>query len=634
MKKCFLILTVLCGACLMSCKKDKNDIDDNRIVSIMDGSIIFKTHPKVKITPKNEWVESNFTGTFPALQESGIFKSSLKMGAKASLEYDENSELRADHYYFKLVAEMETMTIDGVEVQATHVKLSNDGYAFVTYNEQYEGVRGGIVVYKYTVKEGTIEDATVDVKVVQSMEMPKAELSAVDYYNGKLYVTGASIEPKFGFKGDDGNRAFFMVVPLNSDKTFKEEEPEKIVHLTSFQGTSIRALNNRIYVTCGDGKGEFPGGLYVYNANTYEKITFIEAECARSVDVDAQNVYLMQAEDARVNKYDLDGKFVKELHNVQGEATQKWAKSEILAWDKYLFVAENESGLRMLNKTGGVNDDIVFPADWDKELHVSNGVFMNSDPKKTLFDKVVNTDLLFVANGEKGIYWYEIMKNSQNKDVMVPSISNSVLGGNGYSSNFIASKGNVVFVANGLGGLKVLYMGATKDPNWDCSHAFSASTYLRSQGSGDTKVGDIEFQAEGENLCVYIKGIGNGTQLKDIGCLLATTWDEIVATGVVDPTSGAKPEDWKISPSIMKDFNAQYRTTLSTKPAAVKFTFPKEYLDKFKEIENLICIIYGSDGWAYGIPTSPSGGTGGGQVNNSMYFFLGAIEYCVPIKQK
>jgi hypothetical protein len=285
----------------------------------------------------------------------------------------------------------------------------------------------------------------------------------------------------------------------------------------------------------------------------------------------------------------------------------------------------------MLNKTGGVNDDIVFPENWDKELHVSNGVFMNNDPKRTLFNKVVNTDLLFVANGEKGIYWYEIQKNSQGKGAMVPAISNSALGGNGYSSNFIASKGNVVFVANGLGGLKVLYMGATKDPDWDCSRAFSAQTYLRSQGSGDTKVGDIFFQAEGENLCVYIFGIGNGTQLKDIGCLLATTWDEIVAAGVVDPKGDPKPENWKINPAQMQDFNKQYRTTLSQKPAAVKFTFPKEYLDKFNDIENLICIISGSDGWAYGIPTDNSGETGSNTVNNSMYFFLGKIDYCQSI---
>jgi hypothetical protein len=218
---------------------------------------------------------------------------------------------------------------------------------------------------------------------------------------------------------------------------------------------------------------------------------------------------------------------------------------------------------------------------------------------------------------------------------MVPAINNNALGGKGLSSNFIASKGNVVFVANGLGGLKVLYMGATKDPDWDCSYAFSATTYLRGKGQGSTeenRVGDIIFVAEGENLCVYIFGIGNGIQLKDIGCLLATSWDEIVASGVVDPTSGAVPTDWKISPSGMMDFNKQYRTVISEKPAAVKFTFPKSFLDKLDDLDNLICIISGSDGWGFGIPTSPSGTTGGDGVNNSMYFFLGNIDYCERIQ--
>ena len=640
MKRFFVILMIIGMACMAGCNKNE---EQQKVVSLMDGSILIKSHPSVKITSKNEWVVSN--AAIPALKQSTIFPRTLKMGTKALIEYDENSELRADHYRFKLVAEMGTLIVDGFEAQATCVKLSDDGYAFVTYN--YRGKtanRGGVVVYKYTIKDGSLEDAKVIVTAVQSMEMSNAQLNAVDYYNGKLYLAGANEETKWGYDvADEGsNTAFFMVVKLNSDKTFNETDPEKIQQLTSFQATFIRAMHDKIYVTFGDGTRVGKGGLKIFDANNYDELKFIEAKYARSVDVDASNVYLMQAEDrsedgARVTKYDLNGNLVKELYNVKGEAKQPEARSDMIVWDNFLFVSLNESGLRMLNKNdGSVIDDIILPSDWDTKEHVTNSVFMNSDPKKNLYNKVVNTNLLFSANGEKGIYWHEIMKKD-GKDIMVPAISNSALGGKGLSSNFIASKGNVVFVANGLGGLKVLYMGATKDPDWDCTQAFSAISYLRGQGTadGENRVGEIVFQAEGENLCVYITATKNGVNLKNIGCLLATNWASICDTKVVDPSKGDKPEDWKISTDVMKDYNKQYRTTVSTNPAQVKFTFPKTFLEaigaKFGDLDQLICIIYGSDGWGNGIPTSPSGTTGN-TVNNSMYFFLGDINYCEPIK--
>lgn len=634
MKRYSLILMILCGVWFMSCEKDKNGPKVETSVTLMDGSVVIKTNPKVAITKKGEWLESNWS------DES--FSPTSKISAKAAVEYDENSDLRAEHYRFKLVAEVETIVVSGVTVQATHVKLTDDGYAFVSFNEQYDGHRGGVIVFKYKVIDGPLETATVEVEAVQMMEMPNAEISAVDYINGKLFMTGASIDQNFGYdKTKDFNPAFFMVAELDANKKFKEEDVFAR-QLTSFQGTSLRATSNRIYVTTGDGTGEGAGGLYVFNnAADYPEVAFIEADHARSVDVDATNIYLMQAEPARVTKYGLDGSVVNsDFYITTDHAMQEQAKSEILAWDKFVFVAQNESGLSMLAKSNGAVVDDITLAEWkdqnwwDKERHVINSVCMNDGNKKNIYNKEVQTNLLFTANGEKGIYWYEILKDKDGKDVIVPAIQNSALAKPDISANFIASKGNVVFVANGLGGLKVLYIGATKDPDWDCTYATSAYTYLRTQGSGDTKVGDIFFQAEGENLCVYIYGCKNGVQLKDIGCLLATNWDEIVASGVVDDKNSTSWEDWKISPSGMKDFNKQYRTTISGKDGypAVKFTFPKKYIDELAEHEKLICVIYGSDGWGFGEPTSPSGGTGGGQVNNSMYFFLGDIDYCEPIK--
>ena len=456
-------LTVLCVAWLIGCNKDdggRKDDPGNGKTPLMDGSIIINQHPDVKITSLNAFPVSEPTG-------SGISPSRKRMGMIKTAEDGSDLELRANDYRFKEVAKMSTLKIDGVETQATHVKIT-DNYAFVSYNEQGDPHRGGVVVYRFTIHDGTLDDVTVDVEAISGIEMPHAELSAIDYYNGKLYMTGASSEPEFGYnENKDGyNYAFFMVMELNADKTFNKDAEPVIQKLTSFQGTSIRVTANGIFITTGDGTNDTKGGLYIFKTDDCSLVKFIDGkDNARSADVDASNIYLMQAEPARVTKYDLNGNLVDgNFYLTTDESMQHWAKSEILAWEDYLFVAENESGLRMLLKDGTVNASLDRPGE-DKERHVTNSVCMNSDPKKNDKGDLVQSNLLLLANGEKGIYWYDVMKGEDDKDYIVSSSSNSILGGPESSANFIASRGNIVFLADGLGGLKVLYVGFNSGPD-------------------------------------------------------------------------------------------------------------------------------------------------------------------------
>ncbi len=508
MKKFSWRIMILCCSWLVSCDKDNNGGGDvptpeETSFTLKDGSIVVKNNPDVKIKTLNEFPLGVST-------EQDFSVSRKKLGLKSTAEDTPADELIGNNYRFKLVAEVSTLTIDGIDVQATHVKITDDAkYAFVSYNERGDGHRGGVIVFKVTMNEGSLEKVSADVEVVSAFEMSKAEVSAVDYYNGKLYVTGASEEPKFGYNEtrDGWNYAFYMVLELNSDMSIKEEEPT-IEMLTSFQGTSIRALNNHVYITTGDGT-KTQGGLYVYDATTHQQIkSILGKDHVRSVDVDNSNIYMMQAEPARVTRYDLNGGSEKVIYSTTDEAKQQYAKSEILAWKNYLLVAENESGLRMLDKDGNINDALDAPgyneSDWDSEGDVTNSVAINSDKKKDSNGNTIASDLLLLANGEKGIYWYDIV-DVNGKDQIVLCNNNSMLANYG-SANFIASKGNIVFVADGLGGLKILYIGfdcGDNPPPIDDDACDTFMPYLLNIGGSKTGMlpeGKSVFRAEADPI--------------------------------------------------------------------------------------------------------------------------------------
>ena len=502
MKKVIFLSMILCIAVLSGCQKEPGDKPDNKLISgeeplqpavaptpMANGALIFNG-----IQTK----DVNIDEAFPEGRIAEKSKSSLK-----SSTYEVPvGDFTVNDYRFKLVAQKDAIIDEakilppddkwGGVLQATHVKVDGK-YAFVSYNHKTEPNIGGLVVYEYEVTDGPLTTATVTLTQKSSIAMPKSQINAIDLVGDKLYLAGAceedNVQALFGKTSRETDFAFFMVFELNSDRTFKYQEPV-VKQLTSFQATSICASGGKVYITTGDGANNTHGGLFIYNAAdvTFDN-SLLGIRHARSVDVDGNNIYLYQANPARITKYNLDCTGEMAVYNETDEALQKDAKSEILAWKDYLFLATNESGLRMVNKsTGALNQALQAPnrdgADWDREEDVTNSMSVNSDPKKkfykeisgnTIVDKqeVVNSDLLLVANGVQGIYWYDVMKptivpEGGNKDKLwvVSGSVNSILGGRNPdktsifgSANYVTSKNNVVFVADGVGGLKVLYIG-------------------------------------------------------------------------------------------------------------------------------------------------------------------------------
>ncbi len=210
---------------------------------------------------------------------------------------------------------------------------------------------------------------------------------------------------------------------------------DAIIDISSFAGTDIKVAAGHIYTTSGS-----TGDLTIFDA-AYALAGTEGISDARSVDANSDHLYVLQGQEGRVNVFDLPDATYTETYDVGG-ATIPESKSEIAVSDEYIFAALNEGGLSILNLDGSLKQSIPkpeTPSGCLDENHVTNSVSLNGD-------------LVLIGNGESGIYVGGLIAEEDDNLWMLGAME----FGEAQSANFVESKDNVIFVATGLGGLKIL----------------------------------------------------------------------------------------------------------------------------------------------------------------------------------
>ena len=476
MKKLILYSLAICLALITGCKRDPREEEPPK-AQLFGGTIVIDNN------------DSQVIPTQTGDRHPIIDKIASNFGLKV-----EPSLRRADlepinDYRFLHTHTDVTLTVDGVRTQASHIKIAeasdNNGWVFAAFNNQHALNVGGVRLYRYsltgnqTTPVSFSRHATLRFPNVSGVQF---QANAIDYHNKKLYIAGAVQEPGvFGFT-DEKTPALFIVVPLDADMEFSEDITP--VQLGSYQATSIRYYNGKIYVTSGDNKrdgiSQTRGGLFVFDANNLDATpAFYELDDARSVDVNPTGVYVMQSTpNAIVHRFNHDGSYDRKIYEGVDDM-QKDAKSDVFVWNNYLFLAQNQAGMEMVNRNNGelvfglLAPNSEFPACpagntddldcWFEIEDVTNSMNVNSDPKKAFFTngKVgtedIRSDLLLVANGRQGLFWYEVRGDGAGSHVIVSSSARRIFRGDG-STNHVESRENIVFVACGLHGVKVLYI--------------------------------------------------------------------------------------------------------------------------------------------------------------------------------
>ena len=179
-----------------------------------------------------------------------------------------------------------------------------------------------------------------------------------------------------------------------------------------------------------------------------EPLGHIELPDARWVDIEGDNVVVVQGTPGRVSVLDKTKLTLADAFTFDGADIPE-SKSTVQVIGGRAFIAAGTGGAQVVDlKTGEVLARVPMP--------VVDGL----DPASTVTNAIsADGGLVFISNGEAGVYVAQAPKSFKKTDSNEP-LELALLGKlefqNLQSVNHVEYRGNVLFVAAGLGGLKIV----------------------------------------------------------------------------------------------------------------------------------------------------------------------------------
>ena len=333
-----------------------------------------------------------------------------------------------------LVGEVEPPMLDETQLQASH-SVIHGSRAYVAYNVQGPVRKGGVEVFDLSQPD---EPALVSQALFTDTDVSAIHLRGAT----ELFLATATDDMAFP------TPAVLEVVELQGGKLTTESDR---VDLPSYAGTGVHVAAGALFVTSGTG-GEPVGGLSVFDPATRGLLSFDPFDDARAVAVKGGMVVTMQGTPGRLRYYDAgDGAFLQS--HEPGGANVPESKSTVFLSRGCAFYAAGDEGLRVVNvETGGTVTTLPVPDIDGVDLahEVTNGASHSGN-------------LVFIANGGAGLFVAQATHDldaESSEGCNSPEFGLTLLGQvqfpDGPSANYVDSKGNLLFVANGLGGLSIV----------------------------------------------------------------------------------------------------------------------------------------------------------------------------------
>ncbi|MFT5171055.1 MAG: hypothetical protein ACI9BD_000827 [Candidatus Marinamargulisbacteria bacterium] len=401
--------------CASSTSAESNDELSNYDVDINTSVIVNESDLNAAITYKDEIIEIEA----PSARITG--QTSFKPAATS--------------FTLKLVAEVPSPVIDGNTVQATSIVLKKD-LAYISYNTA-----------------GAVFSGALDIVDISKPNKPQIKSRTLFknmdindvFYRGKNVYLAQALD-----SGVSGKNSRISKLPIKSNAPDFDNEIASLIN--SFAGTSVYAYKDNLYVTSGS-----TGGLYEFNNNTLSEIQFTSIADARWVSGKGGKIFTLSGgtnQGVKILTYSTAGSSQDASFSITGAATAE-SKSVIEGSSRYGFVAGNEDGVSVYKlSTGARVQHLPLPTITDPDITAaSNSV-------------TIYKDLLFISNGEAGIYVAQnttpLTSVSADTD-MALTVVGKLSFGSTISVNHVSYKGTHLFVAAGLGGVKILTVSNAAD---------------------------------------------------------------------------------------------------------------------------------------------------------------------------
>ncbi|MES2745567.1 MAG: hypothetical protein V4655_09065 [Bdellovibrionota bacterium] len=326
-----------------------------------------------------------------------------------------------DSFIATQVAALTPPVINGLPVQANDLAVSGTS-VYIGYNSAGDLYSGGVDVLDIS--------NILSLSLHSSLPLPGYDINGIERRGDNLYIVGAS---------QDTEKAFLSKIQLNGSLLTSNITEYS---LPSYAGTDIVSSSTSLYTTSGDD-----GALTVFDLATMTATKSTPIADARAVGLTTAGAPIVLAgQPGNVSLASTAGDLT---HNfpLGGSATAQ-SKSALKVGDKWSVASLGEGGFTVFCNANG-----------SEIAHVPAITLPGIDPSRTVTNAVTSYGgLIYTANGEAGVNVYALRDLASLNSCGAGKVEflGTLNMGEGSSPNGIYSNGLFLYVATGLGGVKIL----------------------------------------------------------------------------------------------------------------------------------------------------------------------------------
>jgi outer membrane protein assembly factor BamB len=332
----------------------------------------------------------------------------------------------APPFTLTLVAEVASPTINGQVLQATSVAIVGTR-AVVSYNMAGSPYLGGVDLY----------DFSSGVVLKSQALFQNTDVNAVTTSGQNVFLAEAT--------GDTGFQHPAVLENMKIQGTTLVLGGNRRKAVTSFAATGVTASGGRAYLTSGN-----TGSLYRVDTSSFALLDSVSLPDARWVDVAGGKVAVVQGMPGTLAVFNETNLAPLGTYPFKGADIAE-SKSTVQLVGGKAFIAAGDSGVQVLSATTGTAlGSVARP----------NPASLGLSPSVVVTNAVsVDSDLVFISNGEAGVY---VAQGSQPFSAtgaeVLPTITmrGRLRFANLQSVNHVAYLAPYLVIAAGLGGIKVV----------------------------------------------------------------------------------------------------------------------------------------------------------------------------------